>query len=177
MVILFGSGIQPSLYPKYPRDTDVPMLLVAKPLDRRMTHFLSFDLLHLPFPLHQVPILPPQVIPVQLLPMDPIIKVEKWRSPRALPLLLPPAPVSSFKDYSCSRLPIWEQQLIQHVCRQESTVSLSEECLSDGIPLCLCTDGEALKHIGSIGWVIATADEVTGLNLTMEGTNGSMVQW
>jgi hypothetical protein len=90
--------------------------------------------------------------------MDPIVKVEKSRSPRALPPPLPPAPASSFQDY-CSSLPLWEQQLIQHARQHESTVSLSA-CLSKGIPLCLCTDGGALKHIGSIGWVIATADEI-----------------
>jgi hypothetical protein len=28
------------------------------------------------------------------------------------------------------------------------------------VPLCLCTDRGALKHIGSIGWVIATDEEI-----------------
>ena len=40
-----------------------------------------------------------------------------------------------------------------------SSTSLAA-CLTDGTHLCFCSDGGALKHTGSFGWVIATDSEV-----------------
>jgi hypothetical protein len=65
------------LYTPNPSNTNAASFLVAHPLDRRMTHFLSFDLLHLPFPFHQVLVPPPTALPVELIPLGPIVKVEK----------------------------------------------------------------------------------------------------
>jgi hypothetical protein len=49
-------------------------------------------------------------------------------------------------------------------------ISLSE-CLTQGVPLYFCTDGGALHHIGSIGWVIATEDD------TLWDCTGSALGW
>jgi hypothetical protein len=122
-----------------------------------MTHFLSFDLEGLPAPLHIVQDLPDLAYPVALIPQGTLTKVEKSRSPPVLPPPTPPTAPQTFEAY-CRRLPLWEQQLLSHVRPLEA--SISSECLVQGIPLYLCSDGGALKHVGSIGWVIATETEL-----------------
>jgi hypothetical protein len=141
------------------RPTMPPTFSVVHPLNRHMTHFISFDVINIPGPIQQVAELPLVIIPVVIIPQAPLVKIEKSRTPIALPPPMPATPpATSFTEY-CSSLPIWEQQLILHVQKHESQVSLSD-CLSDNVPLCLCTNGGALKHIGSIGWVIATDEEL-----------------
>jgi hypothetical protein len=69
-----------------------------------------------------------------------------------------PVSSNSFEDY-CFRRPAWERQLIAHAQQLDSAGPL-EDCLSQGAPLCLCTDGGASKHVGSNSWVIATEAEI-----------------
>jgi hypothetical protein len=129
------------------------------PLDRRMTHFILCDLVDLPTPLHQeVATLPCNTIPVELIPQGHLTKVEKSRTPRSVPIPALVAPPTSFAE-CCLRLPFWEQELIHHIRGFDSSISL-QACFEQGVPLHLCTDGGALKHVGSIGWVIATEDEI-----------------
>jgi hypothetical protein len=140
------------------RPTTPPTFSVVHPLNRRMTHFISFDVINIPGPIQQVPELHLAVIPVVIIPQGPLVKIEKSGTPIAVPPEPATPSATSFTD-NCSRLPVWEQQLILHVRTHESQVSLSD-CLSENVPLCLCTDGGALKHIGSIGWVIVTDEEI-----------------
>jgi hypothetical protein len=123
-----------------------------------MTHFLSFDLEGLPTPLHIAPDLPDLPYPVVLIPQGTLTKVEKSRSPPVLPLPTTPTAPHTFEAY-CRRLPLWEQQLRSYIHPLDASISLSE-CLAQGIPLYLCSDGGALKHVGSIGWAIATETEL-----------------
>jgi hypothetical protein len=141
-----------------PTSDTSPSYEVVHPLDRRMTHFISYDVDALPAPIHQVHALPELSVPVELIPQGELIKVEKSRTPGAVPPAPAPLPPTSFTDY-CEGLPPWEQQLIAHIRPHASTIAL-QACLSRGVPLYLCSDGGALKHVGSIGWVIATEDEV-----------------
>jgi hypothetical protein len=122
-----------------------------------MTHFISYDLDDIPTPLHQVATLPSSTIPVELIPQGPLTKVEKSRTPCAAPTPAPLEPLTSFED-CCLRLPFWEQELIHHIREFDSSIS-PQECLEQGVPLYLCTDGGDPQHVGSIGWVIATEDE------------------
>jgi hypothetical protein len=123
-----------------------------------MTRFISFDLLNLPMPLQQVSKVPATAIPVELIPQGPLVKVEKSRTPS----IRQPAPQvsspSTFEAYN-SNLPSAEKQLITHL-HEHITDERLLDCLIQGAPLCFCTNGGALKHVGSIGWVIATDDEV-----------------
>jgi hypothetical protein len=82
----------------------------------------------------------------------------KSRTPRALPTPTPIPNPQTFAEF-CSALPPAELQLILHSHRCGSDSSLLE-CLTQGIPLCFCTDGGALKHVGSLGWVIATDQQI-----------------
>jgi hypothetical protein len=123
-----------------------------------MTHFISYDLDRFPSPIHQVLSPPATSKPVVLVTQGTLVRVEKSRTPQLQPT---PAlrPVSiAFAAY-CTTLPTLKQQLITHAHQQETPADLAN-CLSVGTPLYRCTDGGALKHVGSIGWVIAsTKDE------------------
>jgi hypothetical protein len=107
--------------------------------------------------------------PVELIPQRPLVKVEKSRTPLALlPIPWPLHSPTSFADY-CLNCPLWEQQLILHARHLGSARSLTH-CLSQGFPLYLCTGG-AHKHVGSLGWVIATEDEI------LWDCTGSAIGW
>jgi hypothetical protein len=135
-----------------------------------MTHFISFDIQSVPKPIHLVDTIPEQAIPVELIPQGPLVKVEKSRTPLALPIPRPLHAPTSFADYRLYR-PLWEQQLILHARQLSSDRSLTH-CLSQGVPLYLCTDGGGThKHVGSIGWVIATEEE------TLWDCTGSAIGW
>ena len=82
-------------------DASPPAYEVAHPLDRRMTHFISYDVDALPAPIHQVHALPALTIPVELIPQGAIVKVEKSRTPRAAP----PGPVSFAAGFFPGLLP------------------------------------------------------------------------
>jgi hypothetical protein len=138
-----------------------PSYQALPPLDRRMTHFISFDLdASRPLPVHQATVPPDSSIPVILVPQGPLEKVEKSRTPglQFLPLTLS-APTTF--DECCNQLPLWAHHLITFRRRLETdTFQTLYNCLVDGVPLFLCSDGGALKHVGSIGWVIATETEL-----------------
>lgn len=125
-----------------------------------MTHFISFDLIHFPsMPTQQVLTLPAQPIPVELVPQGPLVKVKKSRTPQARPSPAPVLPPTTFKEY-CLSLPPAEQQLILHIHQYATDLSLLNCLNTQGISLCFCTNGGTLKHVGSIGWVIATNKDV-----------------
>jgi hypothetical protein len=44
-----------------------------------------------------------------------------------------------------------------HRCDSDESLM---ECLTQGVPLCFCTDGGTLKHVGLIRWVITTDHEI-----------------
>ena len=143
------------------RPDDPPTYQVIQPLDRRTTHFISFDLgASQPLPVHQVPSPPASSIPVLLIPQGPLVKVEKSRTPGLQPPSPSPPVPTTFDEY-CDQLPPWAYHLICFRRQLDTDTSQSlHQCLADGVPLFLCSDGGALKHVGSIGWVIATDTEL-----------------
>jgi hypothetical protein len=142
---------------------------VVNPMDRRTTQFMTYDTTASIEPDLPGHLLPNCAIPVETTPQGAFVKISKIRTHRNLPTHIPPPPPDSFKDY-CLQRPPWEQQLIAHSRQLPSTISLSD-CLTQGVPLYFCTDGGALHHVGSIGWVIATEDE------TLWDCTGSALGW
>jgi hypothetical protein len=113
---------------------------VDNPMDRRTTHFITYDITHFitydmtastepGLPGH---LLPSCAIPVETTPQGALVKISKIRTPRTLPTPTPPPRPDSFKDY-CLQRPPWEQQLIAHSRQLSSTISLSD-CLTQGDP-------------------------------------------
>jgi hypothetical protein len=126
-----------------------------------MTHFISFDLdAPQPLPVHQATAPLDSSIPVILIPQGPLVKVEKFRTP-GLQLSPPTLSAPTTFDEYCDQLPLWASHLISFRRRLETdTFQTLCNCLVDGVPLFLCSDGGALKHVGSIGWVIAAETEL-----------------
>jgi hypothetical protein len=96
---------------------------VTSPLDSNMTHFISYDLTETPRAIPPVKSLPVSSIPVERIPQGPLVKVEKSRTPRALPTQTPIPNPQTFAEF-CSALPPAELQLILHSHRCDSDSSL-----------------------------------------------------
>jgi hypothetical protein len=90
-----------------------PSYQVLPPLDRRMTHFISFDLdASQPLPVHQATAPPDSSIPVILIPQGPLVKVEMSRTP-GLQLLPPTLSAPTTFDKYCDQLPLWASHLME----------------------------------------------------------------
>ena len=97
--------------------------------------------------------------PSHSIPVDLQRLISGWKVSSRLyaDIPIPPVlPVLTFSD-ACSRLDVWEAQLLQSIHLLKSPEEIMLAITSDGFRA--CSDGSAVFRQGTYGWVLATPDK------------------